>query len=131
MRELGELCGWLYGNKKENVRPLIESQNPDLSDLDGVLQKEAAIATLRSGLPLRVAKDVSLGDERLFRQALQDAKYALQKATGTLTTGFQKEDQDLLRTGRELAEIADDLVAQMERKSWAKRRKRSEEAKNV
>jgi hypothetical protein len=131
MRELGELCRWLYGNKKENISPLIESQNPDLSDLDGVLQKEAAIDTLRSGLPLLVAKDVSLGDERLFRQALQDAKYALQKATGTLTTGFQKEHQDLLRTGREIAEIADDLVAQMERKTSAKRRKRSEEAENV
>lgn len=131
MRELGELCRWLYGNKKENVRPLIESQNPDLAILDDVLQKDAAIDTLRNGLPLQVARDVSLGDERIFRQALQDAKYALQKATGTLTTGFHKEHQDLLRTGREIAEIADDLVAQMERKSLVRKRKRSEEAENV
>jgi hypothetical protein len=126
MRELGELCGWLYGSKKENMRPLIESQNPDLARLDEVLQKDAAIDTLRNGLPLQVAHDVSLGDERLFRQALQDAKYALQRATGTLTTGFQKEHQDLLRTAREIAEIADDLVAQMERKSQGRKRKRSE-----
>ena len=120
MRELGELCGWLYGDRRENIRPLIESQNPDLAGLDEVLQKEAAIDALRNGLPLQVAHDVSLGDERLFRQALQDAKYALQRATGTLTTGFQKEHQDLLRTAREIAEIADDLVAQMERKTAGK-----------
>ena len=131
LRELGELCRWLYGNKKENVRPLIESQNPDLATLDEVLQKDAAIDTLRNGLPLQVARDVSLGDKRIFRQALQDAKYALQKATGTLTTGFQKEDQDLLRTGHEIAEIADDLVAQMERKSSVRKRKRSEESEDV
>lgn len=131
LRELGELCRWLYGNKKEGIRPLIESQNPDLADLDGVLQNDAAVDTLRSGLPLRVAKDVSLGDERLFRQALQDAKHALQKATGTLTTGFQSEQQDLLRTGREIADIADDLVAQMERKSTTKRRKRAETTDDV
>lgn len=131
MRELGELCRWLYGNKRENMRPIIESQNPDLATLDEVLQKDAAIDTLRNGLPLQVARDVSLGDERIFRQALQDAKYALQKATGTLTTGFQKEHQDLLRTGHEIAEIADDLVAQMERKSSVRKRKRPEEAENV
>ena len=131
MRELGELCRWLYGSKKENIRPLIESQNPDLAILDEVLQKEAAVDTLRNGLPLHVARDVSRGDERIFRQALQDAKYALQKATGTLTTGFQGKHQDLLQTGREIAEIADDLVAQMERKSTVRKRRRAEEAENV
>jgi hypothetical protein len=124
--ELGELCGWIYGSKTSNMRPLIESQNPDLARLDEVLQKDVAIDALRNGLPLQVAHDVSLGDERLFRQALQDAKYALQRATGTLTTGFQKEHHDLLRTARDVAEIADDLVAQMERKTQGRKRKRSE-----
>lgn len=131
MKELGEVCRWLYGDRKENIRPIIESQNPDLSRLDEVLQKDNAIDTLRSGLPLQVAHDVSMGDERIFRQALQDAKLALQKATGTLTTGYKNEHSDLLRTGREIAEIADDLVAQMERKTQPKKRKRSEEAENV
>lgn len=131
MRELGEVCRWLYGNKKENIRPLIESQNPDLARLDEVLQKDAAIDTLRNGLPLLVAHDVSLGDERLFRQALQDAKYALQRATGTLTTGFKKEHQDLVGTGHEIMDIAQDLVEQMERKSSSKRRRRSEESEDA
>jgi hypothetical protein len=131
MTELGEICRWLYGNKKEGIRPLIESQNPDLAELDGVLQKDAAVDTLRSGLPLKVARDVSLGDERIFRQSLQDAKFSLQKAIGTLTTGFQSEHQDLLRTGREIADIADDLVAQMERKSTSRKRQRSQDGANV
>ena len=53
---------------------------------------------------------------RLFRMRSTPCR----RATGTLTTGFQKEHQDLLRTAREIAEIADDLVAQMERKSHGK-----------
>jgi hypothetical protein len=129
MDELGELCRWLYGDKKGKdgpVRPLIESQNPDLAILEQVLRSDDAITTLRNGLPLQIAHDVSMGDERLFRQALQDAKLALQKATGTLTTGFTKEQHDLMRTAREIADIADDLVAQMERKSTPRKRRNAE-----
>lgn len=131
VKYLGELCRWLYGDRRDNVRPIIESQNPDLSILDEVLLNDTAIDALRSGLPLGVARDVSHGDERIFREALQQAKLALQKATGTLTTGYQKEDADLLRTGRAIAELADDLVAQMERKAQPSRRKRAEEARDV
>lgn len=123
MKELGEVCVWLYGDRKQDIRPVIESQNPDLKILEGVLSKEESTAALRNGLPLKVAFDVSLGDEQIFRQSLQDAKFALQKASGTLTTGFKKEHADLMRTGLEIAEIADDLISQMQRKSLTRRRR--------
>jgi hypothetical protein len=131
LKELGELCKWLYGNKTESVRPLIESQNPDLKILDEVLLKDNAIDTLRNNLPLSIAHDVSLGDERIFRQAMQDAKRNLQKAVGTLTTGFKPENKDLLHTGEEILEIASDLVEQMDRKARPKKRRASEGAENV
>jgi hypothetical protein len=131
LKELGELCRWLYGNKKEGVRPLIESQNPDLKLLDEVLQKDSAIDTLRNNLPLNIAHDVSMGDDRLFRQALQDAKRNLQSASGTLTTGFKPENKDLLQTAEEIQEIATDLVEQMERKARPKKRRQSEDAASV
>ncbi|MFO0797090.1 MAG: ParB N-terminal domain-containing protein [Gemmataceae bacterium] len=120
---LGELCKWLYGDKRTELKPLIESQNPDLSILDEVLMKDEGITALRSGLPLSLAHDISLGDERIFRESLQEAKLALQRASGTLTTGFKKEETDLLRTGEAIAEMADDIVAQMERKSRPQRRR--------
>jgi hypothetical protein len=34
LRELGELCRWLYGDKQKEIRPVVESQNPDLGMLD-------------------------------------------------------------------------------------------------
>ncbi len=124
--ELGELCRWLYGDRKQNIRPVIESQNPDLAILDEVLQNDSAIATLRNGTPLHIARDISLGDEKIFRQSLAQAKTALQRAAGALTTGYDKDSPDLLQTGRDIAEIADDLVDQMERKNSTRKRKRTE-----
>lgn len=127
LKHLGEVCRWLYGDKRDAIRPIIESQNPDLSMLDEILLNDSAVDALRGGLPLSVAKDVSLGDERIFRESLQQAKLALQRASGTLTTGYKKEDTDLMRTGVDIAELADDLVAQMERKSKASRKRRRDE----
>jgi chemotaxis response regulator CheB len=125
MKQLGDVCKWLYGDKRDRVRPLIESQNPDLAVLDEVLQNDAAIDTLRNGLPLKVAHDVSRGDERIFRESLQEAKRVLQTALGTLTTGFQKEDSELMRTATQICELADDILDQMERKCSPRRRRRS------
>lgn len=123
MRELGELCKWLYGDRRSDEKPIIESQNPDLKRLDDVLMKDAAVDALRGGLPLVLAHDISLGDERVFRESLSQAKLSLQRASGTLTTGYKREDADLLRTGQAIADMADDLVAQMERKSRPGRRR--------
>lgn len=132
LKNLGELCRWLYGDSRDKTRPLIESQNPDLVTLDEVLQKDEAIDTLRNGLPLRVAHDVSRGDERLFREALQEAKRVLQTALGTLTTGFNKDDTDLLRTAYQIDELVDDIVEQMEKKrKKAKKRRGVEGEENV
>lgn len=123
LKNLGELCKWLYGDSRDKTRPLIESQNPDLAILDEVLQKDQAIDTLRNGLPLKVAHNVSRGDERLFREALQEAKRMLQTALGTLTTGFNKDDTDLLRTAHDIDEMVDDIVDQMEKKRKRKKRR--------
>jgi hypothetical protein len=125
LKNLGELCKWLYGDKRDKTRPLIESQNPDLAILDEILQKDAAIDTLRNGLPLKVAHDVSRGDERIFRESLQEAKRVLQTVLGTLTTGFNKEDAELLRTANQVADLVDSIVEQMEKKSQPKRKRRA------
>ena len=67
IKELGELCKWLYGdNRGETIKPVIQSQNPDLALLDEILQKDVSIDALRSGLSLPHAHDVSLGEDRVF-----------------------------------------------------------------
>ena len=42
--ELGELCRWMYGSKKEEIPPVIETQNPHLRWLDSVVSNKEAVA---------------------------------------------------------------------------------------
>ncbi|MBI4557566.1 MAG: hypothetical protein HY706_08285 [Candidatus Hydrogenedentes bacterium] len=120
LKELSELCTWLYGDKSRDLPPVVETQNPDLRRLNEVLREKKATAALRAGLPLLLALDVSYGDERVFRDALIRAKEALQKARATLSTGFQGED-DLLRLGDDVYKLALDLVQEMELKKTPRR----------
>ena len=123
VNQLGELCKWLYGSKSEDVQPEVQSQNPHLRQLDEVLRSEKATASLRAGLPLSVALEVSYGDERVFHSALIKAKEQLQKARGTLSTGFRGE-KGLLQVASDVADLADDLVTEMERIASPRRRRR-------
>ena len=122
VKNLGDLMVWLYGRDSSDTPSLIRSQNPDLKILDTVLLTEAGVKALRDGLPLSVAHDISQGDERIFRQALQQAKQALQKAHGTLTTGYASGEDDIFRLAEDVDDLAHALVEAMEAKKAKDRR---------
>jgi len=122
IKHLGELMGWLYGKESTNQPSLIQSQNPDLKTLDTVLQSDDGIRALRDGLPLSVAHDISQGDQRIFRSSLQQAKQSLQKALGTLTTGYETSDLEILRLAQDIEELARDLVDAMQQRRTRDRR---------
>jgi hypothetical protein len=123
VKEFGELCLWLYGSKAASKPPVIQSQNPDLRILDEVLATRDGLAALRRGLPLRVSLDISKGDDRLLREALIDAKRALQEARGRVLTGFNGES-DLLDLGEDIRTLAIDIQDEMVRLSSAEAPKR-------
>jgi hypothetical protein len=83
-----------------------------LRRLDEVLKSRDATAALRKGLPLQVSLEISKGDERVFRESVVTAKQSLQKARGTVLTGYDG-NEDLLRTGEELAELSQALLQDM------------------
>jgi len=127
LKQLGELCEWLYGSKSKDKEPVIRSQNPDLRILDEVLQSSNGISALRRGLPLGVALDISKGDALLFRESLVEAKNALQSARGKLLTGDGGEG-DLLSIAEDIADLADAILEEMQAaksRSGARARKRS------
>lgn len=130
VKNLGNLMLWLYGKDSSDTPSLIRSQNPDLKTLDTVLLTEAGVKALKDGLPLSVAHDISQGDERLFRQALQQAKQALQKALGTLTTGFSSNDNDMLRVAGDIQSLAHDLVEAMTTKKARDKREAKTSPRN-
>lgn len=132
LKHLAELLVWLYGSKESNKASLIKSQNPDLKTLDTVLQSEKGIKALRDGLPLAVAEDISIGDERLFSKSIQQAKIALQKALGTVTTGFSTEDSDSFKVASDIENLARDLLeAMMQKRTRANREPRQAKRNNA
>lgn len=115
LKELGELCVWLYGSKKLKRPPVIESQNPDLRRLDAVLASREAIAALRADSDLAKAFEMSRPPTAVFEEALLAAKRDLTTASAHLTTGYDKSEA-LLRIAGNIANMADDIYRQMEHK---------------
>jgi hypothetical protein len=116
VKELGEVCRWLWGDKRDDTDRVVASQNPNLRQLEQVLGNAAALSNLRRGHGLAVAYDESKGDDTVFGEALQDAKTALVKAQGRVSTGYSGE-QKLLELAKTIAEMADDLIRVMDSKT--------------
>ncbi len=82
LKQLGEVCAWLYGDSLRDKPSLIQSQNLDLKILDSVLMSKAGVEALREGLPLGLAKDISPGDDKLSARRSGNRKRTSGKRTG-------------------------------------------------
>lgn len=114
--ELGELLTWIYGSRKSDIQPAVQSQNPDIRRLEAVLKSKEAIHALRDGIPLYVAYEISQPKEDTFEQSLLEAKRALQKAHSYQTEGFNGKDESLMKQSASIAKLAEELYDQMEQK---------------
>ena len=130
IKNLGELCLWLYGSKSKEIPPIVETQNPDLRRLDASLKNIESLAAIRSGISLVQAFELSRPTSSIFEESLLAAKRELQKARTYLTDGFDGS-KELLQVAASVADLADDLYAEMERKTLPKRKKRSEGLSDV
>ncbi|MCK4761632.1 MAG: hypothetical protein KAW12_05485 [Candidatus Aminicenantes bacterium] len=115
IKELGELCRWFFGSKKEDIEPKVRSQNPHLSQLDAIVQNREALAALRDGESLENAFELTRPVSNLFEEELLQAKRSLVKAKGLVTEGYDGSES-LLRIAASIANIAYDLHTEMERK---------------
>jgi predicted transcriptional regulator len=114
--ELGELLTWIYGSKKKDIQPAVQSQYPDIRRLEAVLKNREAIHALRDGVPLYQAYEISQPKEETFEQSLLEAKRALNKAHSYQTEGFDGQDESLMKHAASIAKLADELYELMEKK---------------
>ena len=125
--ELGELCLWMYGSKKEQTPPVIQTQNPHLRQLDAVLSNREALAALRGGSGLDYAFEASRPSSTAFEESLLASKRNLEKARGLLSTGYDGSEE-LLRITGTVANLAYDLWEEMGRKRNPQRQRRTTES---
>ena len=124
--QLRELFLWLYGSKKEDKPPVVQSQNPDLRRLDGVVTNREAVAALRAGVDIALAFEISRPSSNVFEESLHAAKRDLEKARSLVSTGYDGSEQ-LLTTAMEVAILGDDLYEEMVRNRSPRRKRRAAE----
>jgi len=122
-KELGEICLWIYGSRKDDIPPVVKTQNPHLRQLSAVVGNIEARAALRNGMDLDVAYELTRPSSTVFEEALLASKRNLQKAYSVLSIGYDGSDK-LLNIAGTVAEIAGDLYDEMNRKHNPERKKR-------
>lgn len=115
IKELAEICRWLYGSKRENIEPVVQTQNPHLRQLDAVVQSREALAALRDDEPLESAFELTKPVSNIFEEELLKAKRSLVKAKGLVTEGYDGSEP-LLKIVESISNIAYDLYTEMNRK---------------
>lgn len=110
---LKELMVYLYGQRSTGKEPLVRTQAPDLNTLREVIGKPSSLSAIRSGLSLERAFEISIGDERRFRESLTRAKEELQQARATVTPGYSGEE-DLHETISDIVTLAGKIKEDME-----------------
>jgi len=113
LKELGEVCVWLFGDKKAKQPPVVKTQNPDLRQLNAVLENREAVAALRDGEDLSKAFEISRPSGAVLEEALLKAKRELMRASGYVATGYDKSES-LLKIAGSVATIADSIYEKME-----------------
>jgi hypothetical protein len=121
LENLKDLMLWLFGSSEPAVEPVVERQNPDLKDLETALAKPSGVKALKAGVSLRVARDASLGDKRIFDDALSRAITALKDANAVCSTGPEGK-LDELESAEQAVTLAGAIVSAVEGKIYGKRR---------
>lgn len=120
--ELGELCLWLYGNRKREIPPVVGVAGTHLPQLDGVLGSAPAVSALRRGHDLSLAFEISRPPSAVLKESLYGAKHELRRFRRYAVAGRDRSEE-LLQVAGEVVDLADDVFRDVEIARSASRRR--------
>lgn len=113
--ELRKVLVWIFGSKKKDALPVIQSQNPDIKRLGEVLAHAEARHVLETTHNLDEAHESTEAVDIRFTASLLRARDAIRDAAGALRA-FDGRDRSLLDIAEDVKETADSVYSSMERK---------------
>jgi len=113
LKELGELCVWLFGSKKAERPPVVVKQNPHLRMLNAAVSNRESLSALRAGVELVKAFEISRPPTDVFEEALLAAKRELSTVRAYLTTGYGNSEE-VLHVASTIAQMAGETYNEME-----------------
>jgi hypothetical protein len=113
LANLQQVLVWLYGSKPDGIKPVINSQNPDLKFLGAVLENPRARTMMLTRHDLREAYAQVERKGARFEGALVNAKQEVELALSQIV-GYDPDDSTLLEIGKELRDNSEQLYESME-----------------
>lgn len=115
-KKLQEVLYYIYGSKKDDVKSVIKSQNPNLRELGEVLAHSVALSILRSTNSLETAMDEVLPASIIFNESFISAHIKVKETLNKSSKFSAEKDGDLLPLAKELEENSNNILMIMEKK---------------
>ena len=113
--ELRRVLDWIYGSKKEDTPPVVQSQNPDVKRLGEVLANAEARHVLEETRDLDTAYASAEPVSTRLTASLISARTAIREAAGALRA-YDGQDSSLLDIAEDVKETAQSVHLTMEKK---------------
>ena len=113
--ELRKVLVWIYGSKKDGLRPVIQSQNPDIKRLGEVLAHAQGLHVLETTRNLGAAHASTEPVDWRFTASLIRARDNMRDAVGSLRA-YDGQDRSLLDIAEDVKETAEMVHDRMVRK---------------
>ena len=114
-KDLRKVLIWIYGSKKDDKRPVVQSQNPDIKRLGEVLANTEARLVLETTDDLDAAYASTEAVDKRFTASLIRARDAIRDASGSLRA-YDGRDRSLLDIAEDVKETADSVHLSMAKK---------------
>ncbi|MCZ6802403.1 MAG: ParB N-terminal domain-containing protein [Proteobacteria bacterium] len=115
-KALQEVLYYIYGSKKDDIKSVIKSQNPNLRELGEVLAHPLALSILRSTNSLEKAMEEVLPAALIFNESFISAHTQVADTLKKSSKFSAVEDSDLLPLAIELEENSNSIRMIMEKK---------------
>ena len=113
--ELRNVLVWIYGTKKDDIAPVVRSQNPDIKRLGEVLVHAQGLHVLETTHDLDAAHASTQPVDSWFTASLIRARDNMRDAAGSLRA-YDGRDQSLLDIAEDVKETAEVVHGRMIKK---------------
>ena len=115
LSHLKEILLWIYGSKNDSIKPIIQSQNPDIRKLGEVISRDDSLVLLRATRDLEYAYESVTPEEEVFRNFLVGSERELVKTMKNLNS-FDGAEKSLLITAEKIKQHARIIYDTMNKK---------------
>ena len=115
LEELRKVLLWIYGSKRDGVRPVVRTQNPDIKHLGEVLAHAEGLHVLETTRDLDAAHASTEPVDKHFTASLIRARDNIRDAVASLRA-YDGRDQSLLDIAEDVRETAEIVHARMLKK---------------